>query len=139
MGRLKYLLDSNILSEPMRVKPNEKIIHNIDKYSKSYATSSITLHELLYGCQRMPQGKNHTKIQNYLQAMLDSDLPILDYGQKAAQWHANERVRLEKLGLTPPYVDGQIAAIAKANDLILITQNVKDFKHFDILVESWNN
>ena len=39
---------------------------------------------------------------------------------------------------TSPYVDGQIAAIARVNDLILVTGNVKDFTRFkDLAVEDW--
>ena len=64
--------------------------------------------------------------------------PILDYGWNAADWHARERARLVSAGRTPPFVDGQIAAIAHANGLVLVTSNTKDFRAFDGLrVESW--
>lgn len=41
---------------------------------------------------------------------------------------AEERARLDKEGMPVPFVDGQIAAIAKSNDLILVTVNVRDFQ-----------
>ena len=41
-------------------------------------------------------------------------------------------------GRTPPYVDGQIAAIAKVNELILVTRNTGDFVEFvDLKVQNW--
>ena len=56
----------------------------------------------------------------------------------AADWHAAERARLTGLGRTPPFVDGQIAAIAHVNGLVLVTANVADFRHFaDLSVEDW--
>jgi tRNA(fMet)-specific endonuclease VapC len=65
-------------------------------------------------------------------------LPILPYTQEAAEWHAAERARLSLLGKTPPFADGQIAAIAKVNNLIIVTANVSDYDIFsDIVIENW--
>ncbi len=56
----------------------------------------------------------------------------------AATWHAQERARLEALGRPAPFVDGQIAAIAHANQLVLVTLNTKDFASYkDLTVETW--
>lgn len=64
---------------------------------------------------------------------------ILPYDEVAATWHGQERARLEKLGRPAPYVDGQIAAIAYANGLVLVTVNVTDFAPFkDLQVENWS-
>jgi tRNA(fMet)-specific endonuclease VapC len=61
-------------------------------------------------------------------------MPILPYDQTAAEWHAAERARLSAIGRVPPFVDGQIAAIAATRGLILVTNNVSDFQHFAGLV-----
>jgi tRNA(fMet)-specific endonuclease VapC len=45
-------------------------------------------------------------------------------------WHGYERARLESFGKPTPFTDGQIAAIAHANDLVLVTLNVKNFARF---------
>ncbi len=52
------------------------------------------------------------------------------YDDVAATWHAGERARLERAGKPRPFADGQIAAIAAVNELVLVTRNVKDFKSF---------
>jgi len=63
---------------------------------------------------------------------------ILPYCDRAAEWFAVERARLTTLGRTPSYPDGQIAAIARVNDLVLVTRNVSDFADFDGLpLENW--
>jgi tRNA(fMet)-specific endonuclease VapC len=63
---------------------------------------------------------------------------ILPYDEAAALRHAAERARLERAGSTIPFVDGQIAAIALVNDLVLVTGNLRDFAAFTTLqVENW--
>jgi len=70
--------------------------------------------------------------------VVSANVPILDYDRAAADWHARERARLEASGRTPPFIDGQIAAIARVADLILVTSNKADFKPFEGLrVQSW--
>lgn len=74
----------------------------------------------------------------YLQDVVLASFPVLAYDATAAHWHGCERARLDGLGRPAPYVDGQIAAIAHVNELVLVTVNVKDFSRFkDIEVENW--
>lgn len=56
---------------------------------------------------------------------------ILEYGRKEAEWHTQERARLAAIGRTPPFVDGQIAAIARQHGLILVTSNTRDSQLFE--------
>ncbi len=64
--------------------------------------------------------------------------PVLPYDQHAAERHARERARQQALGVKRPYFDGLIAAIALANDLVLVTANLRDFAHYDGLqIEKW--
>jgi tRNA(fMet)-specific endonuclease VapC len=77
-------------------------------------------------------------IERYLEEVVLASFPILGYGRTAAEWHAAERARLEAAGKTPPFIDGQIAAIASVNDLVLVTANTADFRGFKKLrVQSW--
>ena len=65
--------------------------------------------------------------------------PILAYDEAAATWHGHERARLEGLGTTAPFVDGQIAAIAHVNGLALVTFNVRDFTRYkELTVVNWD-
>ena len=91
-----------------------------------------------YGLARMPDGARKRRLLRYMDQVLRRLPMILPYDRDAALWHAGERARLESLGRTPPYVDGQIAAIAKVNDMVLVTRNTGDFAHFAGLeVENW--
>ncbi len=95
-------------------------------------------HELWFGCHRLPASTKHTVIERYLNEVVAVSMAILPCDQAAAEWHATERARLMALGKTPPFVDGQIMAIAQTNGLILATLNPKDYAAFaGVKVEDW--
>jgi len=86
----------------------------------------------------MPRGRRRRVLETFLTDVVRATLPILPYDEHSAQRHAEERARLERRGKTPPFVDGQIAAIAIVNDLSLVTDNVSDFKAFrGLTVTNW--
>ena len=66
-------------------------------------------------------------------------MTILPYDRPAAEWHAAERARLGLAGQTPPFADGQIAAVAQVNGLTLVTANISDFQNLrGLRVEDWS-
>ncbi|MGL5059633.1 MAG: type II toxin-antitoxin system VapC family toxin [Microcoleus sp.] len=135
---LRYLLDTNIISEPVRPIPNATVMTKLIEAKSTVAIASIVWQEVLLGCYRMPDSKRRRAIEAYLQEEVKVKLPILPYTQEAAEWFAKERARLIPIGLTPSYADGQIAAIAKVNNLILVTRNVADYANFqDLAIENW--
>lgn len=134
---LKFLLDTNIISEPARPIPNANVLHQLDIHKSEVAVSSVVVHELLHGCLRLPESRRREYLRNYIYESV-LNLPVFDYDLKAAQWHAQERVRLSQIGKTPAFVDGQIASIAYSNNLVLVTNNVSDFEFFNGLsIENW--
>jgi tRNA(fMet)-specific endonuclease VapC len=135
---LKYLLDTNIVSEPLRPSPSRTVLRRLASHEGETAIASIVWHELQFGCARLPVSRRRIAIERYLEDVVLASFPILDYDRAAAEWHARERVRLEAAGKTPPFVDGQIAAIACVNDVVLVTANKADFRGFKGLrVEGW--
>jgi len=138
MGRLNYLLDSNILSEPSRPRPNENLQSRLLAHHHEVCTAAPVLHEMRYGVARLPDGRRKQALTSYLEQVLTQPLTILPYDREAALWHAEERARLAAQGRTPPFIDGQIAAIAMVNNLTLVTRNTDDFADFaGLTVENW--
>lgn len=138
MGRINYLLDSNILSEPAQLKPDNKVLQQLADHDGEYATAAIVWHELVYGCELMTVSKRKKQLQSYLAMLMAHGLIILPYDQAAADWYAKERARLQRQGLTCAYADGEIAAIAVSQKLTLVTRNTRDFDNFQNLVlENW--
>ena len=135
---LTYLLDTNIISEPLRPTPNPTILAYIERHQAEIAIAAIVWHALWFGCSRLPASARRTAIEMYLTNVVAPTIPILAYDQRAAEWHAIERTRLVGIGKTPPFGDGQIAATAVVNDLILITLNQDDFSAFQGLqTDDW--
>ncbi|MFS8070156.1 MAG: type II toxin-antitoxin system VapC family toxin [Byssovorax sp.] len=133
----RYLLDTNVLSESMRPAPDPDVLRRLVEVGDAAATGAPVWHELEYGRSRLPAGRRRRAIDAVMDR-LEAVLVILPYDGAAARWHARERARLTKKGKPPPFVDGQIAAIAAVSGLVLVTRNVRDFVPFtDLRVESW--
>ncbi len=135
----KYLLDTNVISEWVKPIPDSCVIRMIQNHYEESVIATPVWHELLYGCYRLPVSRKRKELESFIRNVVESYFPILPYDERSASWHAIERARLSSAGQTPSFVDGQIAAIAKVNGLILITRNISDFEIFsDLLIESWH-
>ena len=134
----QYLLDTNILSEPLSVAPNKALLARLRSHEGELAISSVVWHELVFGANRLPQSRRRTAIERYLTQVVEATIPIFAYDAAAAAWHGAERPRLQGLGIAPSFADGQIAAVASVNGLVLVTRNVQDFQYFKgIRLENW--
>ncbi|MGH2585041.1 MAG: type II toxin-antitoxin system VapC family toxin [Dehalococcoidia bacterium] len=135
----QYLVDTNVLSESGRQRPSPLVAQRMSQREPDIATAAPVFAELLFGMYRLPPSRRRRDVERYVISAVRGRLPILPYDEAAADWHAAERARLERLGLTAPFVDGQIAAIAAVNGLTLVTLNVRDFQHFQSLqIEDWS-
>jgi tRNA(fMet)-specific endonuclease VapC len=135
---LRYLLDTNVLSEPISKIPNKKLMRKLDEHAAESATAAPVLHELRYGSKLLEPSRRRLAIDRYIDEVVLRLYPVLAYDPAAAEWHAEERARLTKAGKAPPFLDGLIAAIAKVNSLVLVTSNLKDFRAFQGLsLETW--
>jgi tRNA(fMet)-specific endonuclease VapC len=120
-------------------KPNRNVVNRLGQRGAQCALASVVWNELVYGCDRLPEGKRKTELEAFLHDVVLKSFPVLPYGEEEASWHGIERARQERIGRPGPYVDGQIAAIAHVNGLILVTANVRDFSRFkDLTVEDWS-
>jgi tRNA(fMet)-specific endonuclease VapC len=135
---LKYLLDTGTVSAPIAPKPSRVVLDRLGRRQEQCALAAIVWDELTYGCARLPPGKRKQQLQAYLDDVVHKSFPILPYDEEAAHWHGIERAHQERAGTVKPYVDGQIAAIARVNGLIVVTTNVRHFRGFrDLVVEDW--
>lgn len=138
MVALKYLLDTNVLSEPVRPRPNPALVKKWEAHRPEIATAATVWHELIYGLERLPPSRRKTAIGSYLDDLRSSVMPVLVYDEQAAEWHARERARLESQGSPVSFRDSQIAAVAAIHGLILVTANVSHFEPLSGLeIENW--
>lgn len=136
--RPRYLLDTNVLSEPLRRTPNAGVLAGLNAHQAEICTAAPVWHELLFGAARLAEGLKRRALLEYLHDVVAPNVAVFGYDAAAAGWHAEERARLMSVGRTPPFVDGMIAAIAKTRGMILVTHNVADVSAFDdLVVEDW--
>jgi tRNA(fMet)-specific endonuclease VapC len=131
--KIRFLLDTNVISSPVGRRPDRKILKRLEKHGEECAIAAPVWHELVYGCSLLPAGARRKMLESYLYEVVQVSFPILPYEETAAAWHGRERAHLGRLGRPPAFVDGQIAAIARVNDLVLVTRNLKDFAAFSEL------
>lgn len=137
---LKFLLDTSIVSAPIAKTPNRRVVRRLEQQAAYCAVAAPVWHELVYGLSRLPAGRRRAALEEYLHGVVRRSFSILPYDDVAAERHGRERARLEASGKTPPFVDGQIAAIAHSQGLTLVTANVEDFRYFDGLqLTDWNS
>ncbi len=133
----RYLLDANVLSESRRPRPHPRVIERLAAVEGDAAMAAIVWQELRYGVERLPWGRRREGLSVHV-GDLRSRFGVLPYDEPAARWHAAERARLEAQGITRPFADGQIAAMAAVRGLVLVTRNTADFEGYrGLAVESW--
>ena len=129
-----YLLDTNIISYWMR--GDQRIIEKIKCCSPAeLALSTITLAEIYYGIEKSSvKKKERRKKIEHIKSLLD----IYPFNEHAAIAYGVIRAQLEKTGRPISERDLQIASIAVANRLCVVTHNTKEFDRVQKLsVEDW--
>ena len=136
-----YLLDSNIISEIIKREPDFNVIKKIAEHNSDCAICAPVWQELLFGLYRLPDGLNKKYLEKFLKDDVHENFKIKNYSEKAADIQADLRSKLEKLGKPTQKDDSQIAAIALANHMILVTRNTKHFTAIqevsELKVENW--
>jgi tRNA(fMet)-specific endonuclease VapC len=134
----EYLLDTNVVSEPLKPDPDPRVLSQLKRHQDVLAISSTVWHELCFGALRLARGRKRRILVEYLEISVRTSMPIIPYDEMAASIHAEQRARLVATGRTPSFADGQIAATAIANDLTLVTSNTHHFKLFEgLVVQDW--
>ena len=133
-----YLLDTNVVSEVIRSVPDSRVVTFLTEHDELWL-SSIVIHELEYGVQRMAQGQRRASLQaGLLRFMAEYEDRILPVERVGAEWAARFRAQAQRAGRTLDLGDALIAGTAKTHDLAVATRNVKDFGGLDIdVVNPW--
>ena len=131
---MKFLIDTNICVYIMNYHPPEVLQKFKSIGVGKVGISSITVSELHYGaCKSSYIKKNIKRLNEFL-----SPFEILSYDENASIYYGKIRSQLEKQGNIMGPLDMLIAAHALSNNLILITNNVKEFSRIKSLqVENW--
>lgn len=131
---MEYLLDTNICIYIIKKKPANVFERFKTLKIGDVGISSITLAELQYGVEKSSNiEKNRDALQKFL-----TPIEIVDFGYDATIEYGKIRTELEKKGTPIGPLDMLIASHAKSMDIVLVTNNIKEFERVSGLkIENW--
>nr|WP_300311471.1 type II toxin-antitoxin system VapC family toxin [Halomonas sp.] len=137
------LLDTNVISEPLRREPEPRVIEWIDAQAlETLYLSSITVAELRSGIALLPTGKRRAGLQENLEKRV---LPlfagrVLSFDLPCTQAYAELIAKAQKAGLAIAVADGFIAAIAAANGFSVATRDTGPFEAAGVpVINPWES
>jgi tRNA(fMet)-specific endonuclease VapC len=131
-----YLFDTDTITNIVKPQPSLNLLQRLRKIPrKQQHVSTITISEIVYGAEKSQRTDFHL---NNLETMLLPAVNIVSFDSKAAYICGRIRAKLEKRGTPLDLADLEIASVAIANNLILITNNVRYFERVSLLhYENW--
>lgn len=135
---MNYLLDTNVISELKRPKPNQHVVDWFASVTnESLYLSVLTLGEIRKGIGKLPDSQRKQALSSWLEKDIplwfDSRLLVIDEGV-AHCWGKLQAQTTRPL----PAIDSLLAATALHHHLCLVTRNVKDFDYPDLtIVNVW--
>jgi predicted nucleic acid-binding protein len=127
-----YLLDTNVISEVTKPAPSPALLDWLGAQDdRRLFISSLTVGEIRRGILSMPSGRRRNALEAWF-AGADGPLSlfagrIMSFGTKAAMIWADLMAAGDRGGRRRSAIDMMIAAVALANDCIVVTANAKDF------------
>jgi len=131
-----FLFDTDTITNIVKPRPSQNLLAKLATVSKDQQyISTITISEIVYGAEKSQRPEYHL---NNLESILLPAVNIVGFDTKAAYVCGRIRAELEKRGTPLDLADLEIASIAIANNLTLITNNVRHFKRVPLLqFENW--
>ena len=137
------LLDSNVISEPQRQKPDTRVFAWLDAQAlETLYLSAITVAELRAGIALMPVGKRRESLHENLEKRL---LPmfvnrVLSFDLACTKAYADLLVKSRGNGLAIETADALIAAIAHANGFAVATRDTSHFQAAGLnVIDPWGS
>ena len=135
------ILDTNVVSELMRSRPDERIPRWLDQQPRtSIWTTSVTVFEIRFGLESMPVSKRRIALMDSFESWLGEvvEQRIANYDETAARRSAELAAERQRRGRPGELRDTMIAGIVLASHATFATRNVKHFEEIaPSLVNPW--
>ena len=130
---MRYMLDTNICIYAIKQRPAAVVAALRAHAGAGIGVSSVTVAELYFGAVKSGSARNLQALEHFLEP-----LEIADFDRAAAQSYGSIRDTLERAGTPIGPLDTQIAAHAMALDVILVSNNLREFARVTGLrLENW--
>ncbi|WP_439545950.1 type II toxin-antitoxin system VapC family toxin [Sandarakinorhabdus sp.] len=133
----RWLLDTNIISELMRVPCNENVARWIDRQrSDNLFNNAVTVMEIRQGLAALPFGQRRNGLETRFATLLAERFVgrVLPFDHAAAERAALLSAQRRAIGRPVDFRDTMIAGIALANRIGIVTRNTADFRGLDVAV-----
>ncbi len=133
------VVDTNVLSEPLKALPNPRVIQWLLDNDSEIAITSISIAELFHGARRLPQGKRRDSITVQIERTLQgARTRLLPFDDAAARHYADIRSNREATGHSVSVEDTMIVSICRAHGYAVATRNTRDFEGADVeIINPW--
>lgn len=139
---MNYLLDTCVISELVRPKPDENVIKWLTHTpSDRLFLSVITIGEIRKGISKLPDSKKKNRLTNWLNTLLeDYESRVFPINLTVAENWGNIQARAEIEGTPLASIDSLIAAVALTHNLIIVTRNESEFTASNTrILNPWKN
>jgi predicted nucleic acid-binding protein len=131
---MKYLVDTCVLSELAKRKPNPKVVKWLNCHSEGnlFFVSAVTIGEIQEGIESLPDDDpRKEKLREWLatQILETYEGCIIDFDKQVALKWGEIKGQTNRMGKSRPDLDAQIAATAVTYDMTVLTRNVSDMEH----------
>jgi hypothetical protein len=127
---MKFLVDTNILSEPTKPRPNPGVEKRIADHEADFYTSSLVMAELLNGLEKLPESGRKRRLAQQIEKLVERfGGRILSINLRVVREWVRLQAELRSKSRTMPWEDSIIAATARHHGLTLATHNTADFIH----------
>ena len=130
---MKFLVDANVLSEPTRAAPNERVLAWLRDQERELAIDPVILGELRYGILLLPAGRRRTRLRHWFDAGI-RQIHCLPWDADVGLRWADLLARLRRSGKPMPVKDSLIAATALTHGLTVVSRNTSDFDKAGVAV-----
>jgi len=139
---MPFFLDTNIVSETVRAKPETRVLEWLERQTPTELfLTSQTIGELIRGARKVKEKARREQYEKWIVEDLSEQFAdrILPFDAAAARIWGRLMGDGDRAGRTPGAADAQIAAVAINHDLTVVTRNVKDFRKFDVkILNPWD-
>jgi toxin FitB len=130
---MKFLVDTNILSEPTKPQANPRVEKWIEEHEADFYTSSRVMAELLNGLEKLPESERKRRLARQIEKLAEKlDGRILSFNLRVAREWVRLQAELRSKARMMPWEDSIIASTARHHDLTLATHNTSDFIHANV-------
>ena len=123
---MKYLVDANVLSEPTKPSPDQRVVGWLHAHERDIAVDPVILGELRFGILILPRGKKRMALERWFDSGVGR-LHCLPWDAGTGLKWAELLAHLRKTGTAMPIKDSFIAATAIVYGLTVVTRNRVDF------------